>query len=43
MASHIELTYINKSMNNDLSTIFVFTKNETPTFDALKDGVAGNA
>lgn len=40
MSSNIEITYINKSMNKDLPTIFVFTKNETPTFDALKEGVA---
>lgn len=40
MSSNIEITYINKSMNKDLPKIFVFTKNETPTFDALKDGVA---
>ncbi|ATC94821.1 hypothetical protein [Pseudoalteromonas tunicata] len=40
MPSNIDITYINKSMNNDLPTIFVFTKNETPTFDALKEGVA---
>lgn len=40
MPSNIEITYINKSMNKDLPTIFVFTKNETPTFDALKEGVA---
>ncbi|SHO58904.1 hypothetical protein [Vibrio quintilis] len=40
MPSNIEITYINKSMNKDLPKIFVFTKNETPTFDALKEGVA---
>ncbi|KZN48716.1 hypothetical protein [Pseudoalteromonas luteoviolacea] len=40
MSSNIEITYINKSMNKDLPKIFVFTKNETPTFDALKEGVA---
>ncbi|NQZ11576.1 MAG: hypothetical protein HRT35_30875 [Algicola sp.] len=40
MSKNIKITYINKLMNNDLPTIFVFTKNETPTFDALKDGVA---
>ncbi|WP_064791367.1 hypothetical protein [Shewanella woodyi] len=40
MSSNVEITYINKSMNKDLPTIFVFTKNETPTFDALKEGVA---
>ena len=40
MSSNIEITYINKSLNKDLPTIFVFTKNESPTFDALKEGVA---
>ena len=40
MSSDIEITYINKSLNKDLPTIFVFTKNESPTFDALKEGVA---
>jgi len=38
--SNIEITYINKSMNTSLPTVFVFTKNETPTFDVLKEGVA---
>ena len=40
MSSNIEITYINNSMNKDLPTVFVFTKNETPTFDVLKEGVA---
>ncbi|WDV46469.1 hypothetical protein PV797_01935 [Clostridiaceae bacterium M8S5] len=40
MGSDVKITYINKSMNKDLPKIFIFTKNETPTFDALKDGVA---
>lgn len=40
MATDIKITYTNKSMNKDLPTVFVFTKNETPTFDALKEGVA---
>jgi hypothetical protein len=40
MATDIKITYTNKSMNKDLPTIFVFTKNEIPTFDALKEGVA---
>lgn len=40
MATDIKITYVNKSMNKDLPTIFVFTKNETPTFDTLKEGVA---
>jgi hypothetical protein len=40
MATDIKITYTNKSMNKDLPTVFVFTKNETPTFDVLKEGVA---
>ncbi|MGH1387828.1 hypothetical protein [Kordia sp.] len=40
MARDIQITYINKSMNKDLPTVFVFTKNETPTFDTLKEGIA---
>lgn len=40
MTTDIKITYINESMNKDLPTIFIFTKNETPSFDALKDGIA---
>ncbi|WP_272151789.1 hypothetical protein [Tenacibaculum aiptasiae] len=40
MATNIKINYTNKSMNNDLPTVFVFTKNEVPTFDVLKEGVA---
>jgi hypothetical protein len=40
MATDIKITYTNKSMNKDLPTVFVFTKNETPTFDVLKEGLA---
>lgn len=40
MGSNVKITYVNRSMNKDLPKIFVFTKNEVPTFDALKDGVA---
>jgi hypothetical protein len=39
MAKEIKITYTNKSMNKDLPTVFVFTKNETPTFDTLKEGI----
>ena len=38
--SNVKITYINRSMNKDLPKIFTFTKNEIPTFDALKEGVA---
>lgn len=40
MGSNVKITYVNRSMNKDLPKIFVFTKNEVPTFDALKEGVA---
>lgn len=40
MSTNVHITYVNRSMNTDLPKIFVFTKNEVPTFDALKDGVA---
>lgn len=40
MATNITINYTNKSMNKDLPTVFVFTKNEVPTFDVLKEGVA---
>ncbi len=40
MGSQVKVKYVNKSMNKDLPKIFVFTKNEIPTFDALKHGVA---
>jgi len=40
MATNIKITYTNKSMKKDLPTVFIFTKNETPTFDVLKEGVA---
>ncbi len=40
MATDIKITYTNKSMNRDLPTVFVFTKNEIPAFDVLKEGVA---
>ncbi len=40
MSTNVKITYVNRSMNRDLPKIFIFTKNEVPTFDALKDGVA---
>ena len=40
MSNHIKITYVNRSMNQDLPKIFLFLKNELPTFDALRDGVA---
>jgi hypothetical protein len=40
MSSNVKITYVNKSMNRDLPKIFLFIKNEIPTFDCLKDGIA---
>lgn len=40
MGSKVKITYVNKSMNKDLPKIFLFVKNEIPTFDCLKEGVA---
>ena len=40
MSSNIKIKYINNSMNKDLPKIFVFAKNEIPTFDSLQNGVA---
>ncbi|MFT7009423.1 MAG: hypothetical protein ACJAXJ_003971 [Colwellia sp.] len=34
------IKYINQSMNKDLPQVFVFARNEVPTFDAITDGVA---
>ncbi len=36
----VKITYVNHSGNKDNPTVFLFTKNEVPTFDVLKDGVA---
>ena len=36
MSNQIKITYVNRSMNEDLPKIFLFLKNEIPTFDALK-------
>ena len=40
MSNTVKITYVNHSMNQDLPKIFLFLKNEIPTFDALRDGVA---
>lgn len=40
MSNTIRINYVNKSMNRDMPKIFLFLKNEIPTFDALRDGVA---
>ncbi len=40
MSTNIKIEYTNESGNNVNPKVFVFTKNEKPTFDALKHGVA---
>jgi len=40
MSTDVKITYFNNAMNPDKPTIFVFTKNQIPTFDTLKHGVA---
>lgn len=40
MTTDVKIRYINRSVNLDLPTIFIFTKNVIPTFSALRDGVA---
>lgn len=40
MSSNIKITYTNKSMNVDLPKIFIFTQNQIPSFDVLKESVA---
>lgn len=40
MKSNIKITYINRSSNLYLPKIFIFAKNEIPSFDVLKEGCA---
>ena len=40
MSSNVNIKYVNHSMNLDQPSVFVFTKNETPSFDVLREGVA---
>lgn len=40
MSNSVKITYVNESANKDLPKIFLFLKNQVPTFDALKHGVA---
>jgi len=40
MTTNVAITYINNSMNPHLPEIFLFAKNQVPTFNALKHGVA---
>lgn len=37
MSNTVRITYINKSMNRDMPKIFLFMKDEIPTFDALRE------
>lgn len=40
MSTNVKITYVNHSMNLDKPSVFLFAKNEIPTFDVLRDGVA---
>lgn len=40
MSSNVKIKYVNHSLNLDQPSVFLFAKNEIPTFDALRDGVA---
>jgi hypothetical protein len=40
MSTDVKITYVNKSMNPDKPSVFIFTKNYVPTFDVLKESVA---
>ena len=40
MSDFIKINYLNKSMNRDTPQIFLFLKNDVPSFDALQEGVA---
>jgi len=40
MSNSVKITYVNDSANQDLPKVFLFLKNEIPTFDALREGVA---
>jgi hypothetical protein len=38
--TNVKIRFLNRSMNPDQPTVFIFTRNEIPTFDVLKDGIA---
>ena len=40
MPNSIKINYVNRSMNRELPKVFLFLKNEIPTFDSLREGVA---
>ncbi len=43
MSTDVKVTYVNQSSDPSKPTIFVFSNNMTPTFDAAKDGIAWQA
>lgn len=40
MSSDVKITYVNRSLNMSEPKIFLFAKNEIPTFDSLQNGIA---
>ena len=40
MSIDVKITYVNNCLNKDKPTIFVFTRNQIPTFSVLEHGVA---
>jgi len=40
MSNSINITYVNKSVNRDLPSVFIFTKNFMPSFNVYTDAVA---
>ncbi len=40
MSNSIQITYVNKSVNRDLPSVFIFTKNFRPPFNVYTDAVA---
>lgn len=40
MSSNVKITYVNRSLNMDQPKVFLFAKNEIPTFDSLQNGIA---
>lgn len=40
MSNNIKITYVNKSVNKSLPSVFIFTKNQIPSFNTYTDAVA---
>ena len=40
MNDNVKITFVNRTMDTELPKIFLFAKNEIPTFDVLRDSVA---